>query len=207
VNPSVDTYLEDGCGRCPLGGTPECKVNPWRPALKSVRSVLLDCGLTEELKWRIPCYTFENRNIVLLAAFKDYCAVSFFKGALLKDPAGFLIKPGKNSQAVRQFRITGSRQINEMAATLKAYVMEAIEVERAGLKVDFTAKNELVLPEEFRQKLDEDPVLKAAFEGLTPGRQRGYNLYFSGAKQSKTRVARIEKCRQRILEGKGIHDR
>ena len=172
-----------------------------------LRKILLDCGLTEELKWAVPCYTFEKSNIVLMSAFKEYCALGFFKGALLKDANGILEKPGENTQAARQIRFTNVRDIVEMEPVLKAYINEAIEVQKAGLKVDFKEKTELVFPEELQKKLDETPVLKTAFEALTPGRQRGYILYFSAPKQSKTRVSRVEKCMPKILDGKGLNDR
>ncbi|MBA4462864.1 MAG: YdeI/OmpD-associated family protein [Nitrosopumilaceae archaeon] len=175
--------------------------------LKQLRTILLDCGLTEELKWGVPCYTFQNSNIVLMSAFKEYCALGFFKGALLKDANGILDKPGENTQAARQIRFTNVREIVEMEPVLKAYIDEAIEVEKAGLKVDFKKTLEFEIPEEFQNKLDEIPALKTAFEALTPGRQRAYLLYFSQPKQSKTRESRVEKCMPQILDGKGLHDR
>ena len=206
MNPNVDRYFIEGCGRCPLGGTPQCKVLSWQEEMKLLRTILLDCGLTEEVKWSVPCYTFQKKNIVLMSAFKEYCALGFFKGALLKDPAGILTKPGKNSQAMRQARFTTVQQVLELEPVLRACIREAIDVEKAGLKVAFK-KNPEPVPGELQQKLDEDPALKTAFEALTPGRQRGYILHFSAAKQSKTRVSRIEKCIPRILAGKGFHDR
>jgi uncharacterized protein YdeI (YjbR/CyaY-like superfamily) len=207
MNPKVDTYLIEGCMRCSLGGTPDCKVNNWQEELKQLRMILLDCGLTEELKWSFPCYMFEDSNILLMSAFKEYCALSFFKGALLKDANGLLDKPGENTQAARLFRFTSVEEIIEMEPIIKAYVNEAIEVEEAGLKVEFKATSDLIIPEEFQNKLDENPALRTAFEALTPGRQRGYIIYFSGAKKSKTRALRVEKYMQRILNGKGLHDR
>ena len=207
MNPAVDNYLIEGCGRCSLGGTPDCKVHNWTEELKQLRRIVLECGLTEEVKWSVPCYTFQQNNVLIVSAFKEYCSLSFFKGALLKDAEGILEKPGENSQAARLFKFTNVQQILEMEPTIKAYIYEAIEVEKAGLKVDFKQKNELVYPEELQTKLDEDPELKSAFESLTPGRQRGYVLHFSQPKQSKTRISRIEKCIPKILEGKGFHDR
>ena len=206
MNVLVDQYLADGCGRCPLGGTPQCKVHNWQAELQKLRAILLDLGLTEDLKWKIPCYTDQNRNIVLLSAFKDYCALSFFKGALLKDDKGILEAPGENTQAARLIRFTGVAQIAELETAIRAYVGEAIELEKAGLQVDFKAKNELQFPPEKKKKFARDPDFYDAFQALTPGRQRGYLLYFTGAKQSQTRNARIEKYRAKILEGKGFHD-
>jgi len=171
-----------------------------------LRRIILECGLTEEVKWGVPCYTFEGNNIFLLRAFKDICSVSFFKGVLLEDAEGVLVAPGKNSQASRVFRFTSVQQVNEQEDLLKRYIFEAIEVEKAGLQVEFK-KNSEPIPEELQAKLDEDPFFRAAFEALTPGRQRGYILHISGAKQSATRASRVEKHVPRILEGKGIHDR
>jgi uncharacterized protein YdeI (YjbR/CyaY-like superfamily) len=207
VNPKVDIYFIEGCGRCPLGGTPDCKVNKWQVELKQLRMILLDCGLREELKWGVPCYTFQNSNIVLMSAFKKYCALSFFKGALLNDAKGILITQTENTQAARQIRFTNVREIVEMEPILKAYIFEAVEVEKAGLKVGYKKTSEFIIPEEFQNKLDEIPDLKTAFDALTPGRQRAYILYFSQPKQSKTRVSRVEKCMPQILDGKGLNDR
>jgi uncharacterized protein YdeI (YjbR/CyaY-like superfamily) len=168
--------------------------------------IVLDCGLTEELKWGCPCYTFEKRNIVLIHGFKEYCALLFFKGALLNDADGILIQQTKNVQAARQIRFANVRQIVKLKPVLKAYIYEAIEVEKAGLKVDFRKTSDFKVPEEFQIKLDETPALKTAFDGLTPGRQRAYLFYFSQPKQSKTRKSRVEKCMQQILIGKGLND-
>jgi len=207
MNPKIDNFLAVGCGRCPLVGTPQCKAKTWQAELKALRKILLDSPLTEELKWSVPCYTFQKSNVVILSALKESCTLSFFKGALLKDPHGILTKPGENSQAGRLIRFTSVQQIVELEPILKAYLHEAIEVEKAGLKVDFKAKDELVIPEELQNKFATDPALKTAFESLTPGRQRGYILFFTAPKQSKTRESRIEKNIPRILEGKGLHDR
>src|SRR5215831_8623657 len=166
--------------------------------------VCLDCGLTEELKWGKPCYTYQTSNIVLMHGFKGYCALLFFKGALLKDPKGILIQQTKNVQAARQIRFTNLREIVQMEPTLKAYIKEAKE--KAGLEVSYKKTSEFAVPEEFQKKLEESPALKKAFDALTPGRQRGYLLYFSAGKQSKTREARVEKCVQQILNGKGLND-
>ena len=192
MNPKVDFYF--------------VKAQKWQKETELLRTIVLHCGLTEELKWGCPCYTFENSNIVLIHVFKEYCALLFFKGALLQDAEGILVQQTENVQAARQVRFTSVQQIVEREAVLKAYIYEAIEVERSGLKVALKKTAEFEMPEEFQQKLDEDDVLKTAFETLTPGRQRAYLLYFSGPKQSKTREARIEKCRQPILNGKGLND-
>jgi len=207
MNPEVDLYLRDGCMRCELGGTPDCKVVDWIKELKELRRILLETELVEEVKWSVPCYTYKGKNILLMSALKDACTLSFFKGSLLKDPEGILTKPGEHSQAARYLRFTNIKDILELEATIKAYVAEAIEIEKAGLKVEFKDTVDFDVPEELQTRLDEDPALKMAFEALTPGRQRGYLLYFSGAKQSTTREARIDKFIPWILEGKGIHDR
>ena len=192
MNPKVDVYLS--------------KAKKWQEEVEKLRMIILDCQLTEELKWGWPCYTFQKSNIVLIQVFKEYCALLFFKGALLKDANGILNKIGENTQAGRQIRFTNVREIVEMEPILKAYINEAIEVEKAGLKVNFKKNTELIFPEEFQNKLDENPALKTAFDALTPGRQRAYNLYFSAPKQSKTRESRVEKCMQQILNGKGLND-
>ncbi|MBN1116929.1 MAG: YdeI/OmpD-associated family protein [Bacteroidales bacterium] len=206
MNPKVDHYLSDGCGRCPLGSTPQCKVHNWTEELKQLRMNILDCGLTEDLKWGVPCYTFQKKNVLLLSAFKEYCSVGFFKGVLLKDSKGILTKPGENSQAVRQFRFTSVKEIIEKETVLKAFIHQAVEIEKAGLKINFKAKKDLIYPDEFHNKLDEIPALKTAFNALTPGRQRAYILYFSAPKQSETRKSRVEKCMPQILNGKGLND-
>jgi len=192
MNPKVDFYFNKG--------------KTWQKELEKLRMIVLDCGLTEELKWGVPCYSFQKANIVLIHVFKEYCALLFFKGALLKDINGILIQQTKNVQAARQIRFTNVREIIKMAPILKAYIYEAIEVERAGLKVNFKKTKDFIIPEEFQKKLDKMPALKTAFKALTPGRQRGYNLYFSAPKQSKTRESRVEKYMQQILNGKGLND-
>jgi len=189
MNPKVDGYLR--------------KAKKWQGEMKKLRRISLDCGLTEELKWGKPCYTFQNSNIVIIQGFKEFCALLFTKGALLKDLNGILKKFGW--QAARRIPFTNVREIVEIEPSLKAYIREAIEAEKAGLKVTLK-KNPEPIPEELQNKLDEIPALKAAFDALTPGRQRGYILYFSGAKQSKTRESRIEKCMRQILNGKGLND-
>ncbi len=168
--------------------------------------ILLGCGLTEELKWGKPCYTFQKSNIVIIQGFKEFCALLFCKGALLKDAKGILIQQTENVQAARQIRFTNVRQIAAMAPVLKAYVREAIAAEKAGLKVNYKKTSEFKIPEELQNRFDEDLAFKKAFVALTPGRQRGYILYFSAAKQSKTRESRVEKCMQQILNGKGLND-
>jgi len=182
------------------------KAKKWREEFKKLRMIILDCPLTEELKWGKPCYTFQKSNIVIIHGFKEYCALLFMKGALLKDANGILIQQTENVQAARQIRFTHVREIVESESILKAYIYEAIEVEKAGLKVNFKKNAELIFPEEFQNKLDENPALKTAFDALTPGRQRAYHLYFSAPKQSKTRESRVEKCMQQILHGKGLND-
>ena len=182
------------------------KSKHWQEELQRLRTIILDCGLTEEVKWRVPCYTFQDSNVVLLGRFKESCVLSFVKGALLKDANSILIQQTENVQAARQIRFTNVRKIVEMEPILKAYIYEAIEVEKAGLKVNFKKTSEFKIPEEFQKKLDETPALKKAFAALTPGRQRGYLFYFSQPKQSKTRESRVEKCKQQILNGKGLND-
>lgn len=191
-NPKVDEFLN--------------KATKWREEFERLRTIILDCGLTEELKWGAPCYTLENKNIVLIHGFKEYCAVLFFKGALLHDTNGILVQQTENVQAGRQIRFTNSREIAELETILRTYIHEAIEVEKAGLKVDSKKNTESVIPEELHRKFDEVPTLKTAFEALTPGRQRAYILYFTQPKQPKTREARVEKCTQQILNGKGLSD-
>ena len=191
MNPKVDAFLS--------------KVKKWQEEFKKLREIVLDCGLTEELKWRLPCYTFQESNIAIIQGFKEYCALMFFKGALLKDANGVLVAPGK-SQAARQIRFTSIGNIVEMETILKTYIHEAIEVEKAGMKVNLKKTSEYTIPEEFQRKLDEIPALKTAFKTLTPGRQRAYLFYFSSPKQSKTRESRVEKHMQRILNGKGLND-
>lgn len=191
MNPKVDFYFS--------------KAKKWQEEIGKLRMIVLDCGLTEELKWGVPCYTFQDRNIVLIHVFKDYCAFLFFKGALLNDASGILVQQTRNVQAARQIRFTNVREIVDRERILKAYIYEAIEVEKAGLKVNFKKNSESV-PEEFKSKLDEIPALKTAFDSLTPGRQRGYILYFSAPKQSKTRESRVAKCMQKIMNGKGLDD-
>lgn len=182
------------------------KDTKWQEEYEELRELVLDCGLSEELKWGCPCYTFQKSNIVLIHGFKEYCALLFMKGALLKDNKGILVQQTKNVQAVRQIRFTSVKEIVKMKTIIKAYIKEAIEVEKAGLKVKLKKPTEFKMPEEFKNVIDDVPELKIAFYNLTPGRQRGYLLYFSSPKQAKTREARIEKCVQQILNGKGLDD-
>jgi len=182
------------------------KAAKWQKEIEQLRKIVLDCGLTEELKWGCPCYTFEGKNIVLIHVFKEYCALLFFKGALMKDPEGILIRQTENVQSARQIRFTNLKEIVKLAPVIKAYIYQAVEVEEAGLKVPLKKTKDFTIPEEFQKKLDEMPSLKTAFEALTPGRQRAYIFYFSQPKQSKTREARIEKYIDKIFEGKGLDD-
>jgi len=192
MNPEVDWFFE--------------KETKWQKEFEQLRTIVLDCVLTEELKWGQACYTFQNSNIVLIHGFKEYCALLFFKGALLNDPEGILIQQTENVQAARQIRFTSVKEIVKMGRILKAYIYEAIEVEKAGLEVKLKKTSEFKVPEEFQNKLDKNKTLKKAFEALTPGRQRAYILYFSQPKQPKTREARVEKSMQQILDGKGLND-
>jgi len=182
------------------------RTKTWRAEFAKLRTIALSCGLTEEVRWGCPCYTFQNKNVVLIHGFTDYCAFLFFKGSLLKDPNAILIRQTQTVQAARQIRFTNVREIAQLQTTLKAYIKQAIEVERAGLKVTFKKTSEFTIPEEFHNKLDKNRSLKRAFYALTPGRQRAYILHFSAPKQSKTRESRIEKWMQQILNGKGLDD-
>jgi uncharacterized protein YdeI (YjbR/CyaY-like superfamily) len=192
TNPKVDFYFN--------------KAQKWQKEIKKLRTIVLDCGLSEELKWGCPCYTFQNSNIVLIHAFKEYCALLFFKGALLHDTNGILIQQTKNVQSARQVRFNNVKDIVEMESILKSYVHQAVEVEQSGMKVNYKKTSDFAIPEEFQKKLDKNRALKNAFDALTPGRQRAYLFYFSQAKQSKTRESRVEKYVPQILKGKGLDD-
>jgi uncharacterized protein YdeI (YjbR/CyaY-like superfamily) len=192
MNPKVDFYFN--------------KAKQWQVEYERLRILILDCHLTEELKWGCPCYTFEEKNIVLIHGFKEYCALLFFKGVLLSDPNGILIQQTENVQVGRQIRFTNLREIIEMEPILKSYIYEAIEVEKAGLNVELKKVTEFKIAAEFQDKLNHIPALKTAFEALTPGRQRAYLLHFSAPKQSKTRESRVEKYMPQILSGKGLND-
>ncbi|MEL7002611.1 MAG: DUF1801 domain-containing protein [Bacteroidota bacterium] len=206
MNQTVDNYLVEGCGRCPLGGTPECKALHWTAELELLRAIALDCQLKEESKWGVPCYTSGGKNVILISAFKDYCVISFFKGSLLTDPKNILAKPGENSQAGRMLKFTDTERIIELEDDIKDLIREAIQVEKSGLKVKFK-KNPEPIPEELEHKFKQDPLFKSAFYSLTPGRQRGYIIHFSQPKQSATRAGRIERCIPKILNGEGMHDK
>ena len=192
MNPKVDEFLS--------------KAKKWQEEYSVLRNIVCDCELTEDFKWMHPCYTLENKNIVLIHGFKEYCALLFHKGALLKDANGILIQQTENVQAARQIRFTNVQEIVAMETIIKDYINEAIKVEKAGLEVPMKEHKEYIIPEELQHKFNEIPALKTAFETLTPGRQRAYILYFSQPKQSKTRVSRIEKYTQQILDGKGLND-
>ena len=192
MNPKVDAYLK--------------KAKKWREEIEALRAILLDTSLTEELKWGKPCYTLQGSNVVIILPLKEYCVLLFCKGALLKDSKGLLFRPSENTQAARQLRLSNLKEIVKLTPTLKAYVREAMEVEEAGLEVPYKKITEHKVPEELQKKLNGNAALKKAFTALTPGRQRGYFLYISGAKQSATREARVEKCTPRILKGKGLND-
>jgi len=192
MNPRVDEFIT--------------RATKWQEEFKQLRLIILDCGLDEEFKWGVPCYTLKKKNIVLIHGFKEYCAILFVKGALLNDARGVLIQQTENVQAARQIRFTNVQEIIELESTLKAYIFEAIELEKAGVKVNYKKTPDYVIPEEFQTKLDETPALKTAFESLTPGRQRAYIFYFSQPKQSKTRLARVKKNIPQILNGKGLND-
>jgi len=206
MNPKVDQYLLDGCMRCELGATPLCKVNNWKDELILLRKIILKTDLKEELKWGVPCYTYHNKNVLTLSALKEFTAVSFFKGSLLEDPDHLLTAPGKNSQAARYFKVMDEKQVMEREKSLLAYIEEAIEIEKSGKKVEFK-KNPEPIPDELIKAFEEDPLFERAFYDLTPGRQRGYIILFSQPKQSKTRVSRIEKNKDKIFAGKGWNER
>ncbi len=192
-NPKVDKYLT--------------KTDRWQPEFKALRAILLASDLQEELKWGKPCYTYQNQNVTIFFALKAYCGLGFFKGALMDDPENLLHRQGKNSQAVRMLRYSDAQQITDSRESIARYLREAIRIEKSGQKIDFSEKDNLVYPQELKDRFASDPALEAAFDALTPGRRRAYNLHFSGATQSATRSARIERCAARILEGKGLNDR
>jgi len=192
TNPEVDVFLS--------------KAKKWQKEFEKLRAIVLGCGLAEDFKWMHPCYTFEGKNVVVIHGFKEYCALLFFKGALLKDSRGILIQQTPNVQSARQIRFTNVREIAKLERTLKQYVFEAVEVEKTGLKVKLKKTSDYKVPGEFQNKLNKIPALNTAFKALTPGRQRAYLFYFSQAKQSKTRAARVEKYIPQILDGKGLDD-
>lgn len=202
--PNVETYFNEGCGRCSKMATPLCRVRTWEKELQLLRSIILECGLVEELKWSHPCYTFQNKNIVMLGTTKVFCAISFFKGALLADTQQILVTQTENMQATRQLQFTSIDQIASIETSIRSYIFEAIEIEKSGIKIQYKTPDEMVIPEEFQEKLNEDEALRVAFEGLTPGRKKAYLLFFSQAKQSKTRLSRVEKWIPTIKQGKGM---
>lgn len=206
MNPQVDTILEEGCGRCKLVGTPQCRIIIRNLELKALREIALESGLDEEVKWEFPTYTFKKKNIFILVSFKDYSSIMFFKGALLNDPENILVQPTENSNSGRQLRFTNSKEIHNQKKSILAYIFEATEVEKSGAKVETKKTSDYPLPDELKNKFKELPELKAAFEKLTRGRQRGYLLHFSQAKQSSTRLSRIEKCKEAIFNSKGINE-
>ena len=205
-NPQVDDYFARGCGRCALFETPQCRVHQWPVEMQTLRDILLDAGLTEERKWGNPCYTLKGKNVVMLGALKEYCSLGFFKGSLLHDPKGLLVAAGENSQASRQLRYTAVKDIVRDKKHIEALISEAIKAELEGKKVVFKSVSEFPMPDELKQKFEDDPAFEKAFHALTPGRQRGYLLYFSDPKQSATRISRIEKYEDQILRGEGLHD-
>lgn len=206
LNPKIDLYLAQGCMRCAYGGTDKCKVHSWTDELQYLRNIALESGLKEELKWGVPCYTYNDSNVLNVSALKESAVLSFFKGVLLKDQAKLLEAPGENSQSVRLAKFTNLDQIKDHEQVLRSYIVEAIEIEKQGKKVHFK-KNPEPIPEELEHVFEQKPEVEKAFYALTPGRQRGYILHFSQPKQSKTRVSRIEKYIPRIMEGLGFHDR
>lgn len=205
-NPKVDEYLVRGCGRCSFYDTPKCKVNNWQTELKELRKILLSTDLVEEVKWSFPCYTHDKKNILILSAFKEYCSINFFKGALLKDPKKILELPGENTQSAKILKFINTKEIKKLEPIIRDYIKEAIEIEKSGKKVVFRKVSEEKIPEEFQNRLDKNAKLKTAFESLTPGKQRAYLIYFSQPKQSGTRESRIDKSIQMILAGKGLND-
>jgi uncharacterized protein YdeI (YjbR/CyaY-like superfamily) len=205
LNPQVDKYLIDGCMRCKYGGTPQCKVLNWTPELETLRQIVLETGLKEEIKWGVPVYTSKGKNIVTVNALKESANIGFYKGALLKDKHQILQQQG-NIQAARIIRFTRESEINLLKDELKAYILEAIDIEKSGKKVE-TVKNPEPFPHELLQAFEDDPGFRKAFYALTPGRQRGYIIHFSQPKQTQTRMARIEKYKEQILNGIGLHDK
>lgn len=206
MNLKVDNFLINGCMQCKLGATPACKINQWQDALHYLRALIMDCGLKEDFKWMHPCYTYDNKNIVLMHVFNGYCALLFPKGVLLSDKYSILIQQTENTQTARQIRFKNLAEIVHQEAHIKAYILEAIELEKSGAKVQLKSTADFAMPEELDMKFSELPHVRDAFYALTPGRQRGYLLHFSQPKQSSTRTARIEKSLDKILAGKGLND-
>jgi uncharacterized protein YdeI (YjbR/CyaY-like superfamily) len=206
MNRTIEGYFADGCGRCPLGGTPDCKVHAWRPILEALRDLLRSCGLEETVKWGMPCYQYQGANVVILGAFKEFASLGFFKGSLLQNADGILTRQGENSEASRVIKVVELAWLRDWEEQVRACIYEAIEVEKSGLKVATRTVEEEDFPEVIRQRLAEMPDLRNAFFALTPGRRKGYLLYFKGAAQDKTRLSRLEKQVSRIMNGKGLHD-
>lgn len=203
---SASDYFVNGCYRCSLGGTSDCKVVTWKLELELIRELVLECGLTEECKWGAPCYTFQGSNVLLVGAFKDYAFISFVKGTLLADTENLLHSPGENSQSTRLFKFNTPASVNELKGTIKAYIFESIEIEKQGLKVQLKPLEDYEIPEELIHVFSNDAVYQNAFDKLTPGRKKSYLLHFNSAKQSATRTSRIEKCRDKIFAGKGFNE-
>lgn len=206
MNPQVDIILEEGCGRCKLVGTPQCRIIIRSFEMKALREIALETGLDEDVKWGFPAYTFKKKNIFMLGSFKEYSSIMFFKGALLSDPEKILVQPTENSNSGRQLRFTNVKEILKIKKAILQYIFEATEIEKSGAKVEAKKTSEYPMPEELKDKFKQLPELKAAFENLTPGRQRGYLLHFSQAKQSATRLSRIEKSMEAIFNGKGMNE-
>jgi uncharacterized protein YdeI (YjbR/CyaY-like superfamily) len=206
MNPKVDKYLIDGCMRCKFGGTPYCKVNNWREELEILRQIVLKSDLNEEIKWGVPCYTSDNKNILIISAFKEYTCISFFKGALLNDKEKILLKQGENSQSARIIKYTNSKQIINQSDIIISYIKEAVALEKSGQKVEIK-RNLKPIPDELMNEFNNASEFKEAFYSLTPGRQRGYIIYFSQPKSSQSKKNRIEKCRQNIMSGIGLNDK
>jgi uncharacterized protein YdeI (YjbR/CyaY-like superfamily) len=204
---TIENYLRSGCGRCKFFDTPQCKVFSWQNELKLLRMLIGECKeLKEEIKWGVPCYSYNKKNVLVLAAFKDYCSLSFFKGALLSDSENLLVSPGENSQAVKQIKLKSIQEVQDHREKIKSYIHEAIELEKQGAQITFKKPDEYPIPDEFQARIDADPALKEAFYRLTPGRRRSYLLHFGQAKQQVTRESRISKYIPKILMGKGMDD-
>jgi uncharacterized protein YdeI (YjbR/CyaY-like superfamily) len=206
TNPQVDRFLIEGCMRCEKGATPACKVHRWTPILEKLRQILLETELTEDRKWGVPVYTLNGKNVILLGVFNDSCVISFIKGSLIKDPEDILELPGPNSHEGRIIRFTKMEDFEKLEDFLPHYIHEAIEIEKSGKKPEVPVRGGMEIPEELTQKFAEHAGLESAFFALTPGRQRGYLIHFTGAKQAETRLSRIEKCVEKILAGKGMMD-
>ncbi len=206
MNPQVETILAEGCGRCKLVGTPKCRIIIRNEEMRALRNIALETGLDEEVKWGFPAYTFKKKNIFMLGSFKEHSTIMFFKGALLSDPEKLLVQPTENTNSSRQFRFSNAKEIGKLKKTILTYMFEAVELEKSGAKVEAKKTSDFNMPDELELKFKELPELKVAFEKLTPGRQRGYLLHFSQAKQSATRLSRIEKSMEAIFNGKGLNE-